>query len=81
METQCHHLTMTQLNELLKLLQRFGKLFDGKLSNWKTDPVEFQLKMMQIQYSRDIPSTKGTLGNVKKLGSSFSPIRIPRGIK
>ena len=31
METQFQHLTITQQNELLKLLQKFEELFDGKL--------------------------------------------------
>ena len=44
METQCQHLTTTQRNELLKLLQIFEELFDGTLGNWKTDPVDFELK-------------------------------------
>ena len=44
MENQCQHLTMTQRNELLKLLQKFQKLFDGTIGNWKTDPVDFQLR-------------------------------------
>ena len=39
METQCQHLTMTQHNELLKLLQKFEQLFDGALGTWKSDPV------------------------------------------
>ena len=44
MENQCQHLTMTQRNELLKLLQRSEELFNGTLGTWKTDPVEFELK-------------------------------------
>ena len=44
METQCQHLTTTQSNELLKLLQKFGELFDGTLGTWKTDPLDFELK-------------------------------------
>ena len=44
METQCQHLTMTQRNELLKLLQRFKELFDGTLGTWKIYPVDFELK-------------------------------------
>ena len=44
METQCQHLTMTQRNELLKLLQIFERLLNGTLGNWKTDPVEFEIK-------------------------------------
>ena len=44
METQRQHLTMTQRNELLKLLQRLKYLFNGKLVPWKTDPVGFELK-------------------------------------
>ena len=44
METHCQHLTMTQHNDLLKLLQKFEELFDGTLGTWKTDPVDFKLK-------------------------------------
>ena len=41
MENQCQHLTMTQRNELIKLLQKFEELFDGTLGTWKIDPVYF----------------------------------------
>ena len=44
MENQCQNLTMTQRNELLKLLQKFEELFDGKLGNRKTDSLELELK-------------------------------------
>ena len=44
METQYQHITVTQHNELLKLLQKFEELFDGTLGTWKTDPLEFELK-------------------------------------
>ena len=44
METQCQHLTMTQHNELLKLLHKFEELFDVILGTWKTYPVYFELK-------------------------------------
>ena len=44
MENQCQHLTMTQRNKLLKLLQISGELFYVTLDTWKTDPVEFELK-------------------------------------
>ena len=35
MENQCQHLTVTQRNELLKLLQKFEDFFDGTLGTWK----------------------------------------------
>ena len=44
MENQCQHLTMTQRNELLKLLQKFEELFYGTLGTWKTDTLDFRLK-------------------------------------
>ena len=44
METQCQHLTMTQGNELLKLLQKSEELFDGKIGTWKSDPSDSELK-------------------------------------
>ena len=40
METQCQHLTITQRNKLLKLLQKFKELFDGTLGTWKEDPSD-----------------------------------------
>ena len=43
-ETQYQYLTMTQHNDLLKLLQRLQEFLDGTLGNWKTDPVDFELK-------------------------------------
>ena len=52
MENQCQHLTMTQCNELLKLLHKFEELFDGTLGTWKTDTVEFKLK----EYAKPICS-------------------------
>ena len=44
MVTQCQHLTKTQRNDLLKLLQNFKELFDGTLGTWKIDPVDSELK-------------------------------------
>ena len=44
METQCQHLTMTQREELIKLMQKFEGLFDGALGTCKKDPVDFELK-------------------------------------
>ena len=44
MVTQCQHLKMTQRNDLLKLLQNFKELFDGKFGTWKIDLVDFELK-------------------------------------
>ena len=46
MENQCPHLTMTQRNELLKLLHKFEEFSDGTLGTWKTYPVDFELKRM-----------------------------------
>ena len=41
METQCQHLTMTQRNDLFKLLQKSEELFDGILGTCKIYPVNF----------------------------------------
>ena len=49
MENQCQHLTMIQLNELRKLLQKFEDLFNGTLGTQKTDPVDFKLDHIQYQ--------------------------------
>ena len=44
MDNHCQHLTMTQRNELLKLLQKPEEFFDGTLGTRKIDPVDFELK-------------------------------------
>ena len=44
MENQFQHLTTTQRNKLLKLLQKIEEFFDGTHGTWKTDPVDFKLK-------------------------------------
>ena len=44
MENQCQHLTITQHNEFLKLLQKIEDLFNGTLGTRKKIPVEFELK-------------------------------------
>ena len=44
MESQCQHLTRAKHNKFMKLLQILEEFFDGTLSTWKTDPVDFKLK-------------------------------------
>ena len=41
---QCQHLTETQHNELLKLLQKFEEMSDGTPGAWETYPACFELK-------------------------------------
>ena len=38
------HLTKTEQHQLLQLLQKYEKLFDGTLGEWKTSPVHLELK-------------------------------------
>jgi hypothetical protein len=42
--TNCSRLCLQDQNKLLELLTEFEELFDGTLSDWKTDPVPFELK-------------------------------------
>ena len=44
METQCQHLTMTQRNELIKVVEKLNYLFMEHLEPGKKDPVDFKLK-------------------------------------
>ena len=44
MENKFQYLTITQRNELIKILQRFEEFFHGTLGACKTDPVDFMLK-------------------------------------
>ena len=58
-ENQCQHLTMTQRNELLKLLQKFEELFDITLGTCKTYLVDFELKEdVKPIFSRPYPVPK-----------------------
>ena len=41
---ECTHLTQSERDELLKLLQKFEHLFDGTLGTWKTEPIDLELK-------------------------------------
>jgi hypothetical protein len=40
----CNILSTSQQEKLHKLLKKFAHLFDGTLENWKTDPVDLELK-------------------------------------
>ena len=59
METQCQHLTMTQHNDSLRLLQIFEELLDEKLGTYKIDPVDFELKeYVNTVFSQPYPVPK-----------------------
>ena len=59
METQCQHMTITQRNELIKLLQKFEELFDGTLGTRKIYLVDLELKEDEEPIcSRPYPVTK-----------------------
>ena len=67
MENQCQYLTMTQCNELLKLLQTFEELFNGILGTWKTDPLGYKLKEdVKPICSRSYPVPKVHKENFKR---------------
>jgi hypothetical protein len=40
----CNLLSISQQNKLYKLLKKLTHLFDGTLGNWKTNPVDLELK-------------------------------------
>ena len=42
--TKANHLSKNEKKLLLKLLKKYEKIFDGTLGEWKTEPVEFELK-------------------------------------
>lgn len=42
--SESSHLTPSQQDELLRILNKHKPLFDGKLGRWKTSPVEIELK-------------------------------------
>ena len=57
---------MTQHNEFLKLLQISKELFGVTLVTWKTDPVDFELKLgLKLICSQPYPVPK-LHGNFQK---------------
>ena len=42
--SECNLLNPKEQEQLLKLLTKFAHLFDGTLGNWKTEPVDLELK-------------------------------------
>jgi hypothetical protein len=42
--TGCKLRNTNQQEKLYNLLNKFSHLFDGTLGNWKTDPVDLELK-------------------------------------
>ena len=46
------HLTLEERDKLYALLIKFQDIFDGTLGEWKTDPVDFELKEGAPPYSQ-----------------------------
>ena len=66
-EKKClNHLSATERNKLLKLLQEFEELFDGTLGDWDFNPVLLQLKEgAQPYHGRLFPIPKKHVETVK----------------
>ena len=47
-----NHLDKKQKSNLLALLNKYEDLFDGTLGEWKTTPVEFELKEGEEPHSQ-----------------------------
>ncbi len=67
-EEDClNHLSATEKDKLLNLLQEFEELFDGTLGDWDCKPVSLQLKEgAQPYHGRPFPIPKKACGNLKK---------------
>jgi hypothetical protein len=68
----CTHLSQHKQNELLEVLQEFEDLFDGTLGDWKTKPVNLELKNGTTPYhGRAFPipkvHTETILKEIKRL--------------
>ena len=62
-----NHLSATERNKLLKLLQEFEELFDGTLGDWDCNPVSLQLKEgAQPFHGRWFPIPKKHVETLKK---------------
>ena len=53
----CQGIDEVEKHKLFKLLNKFKHLFDGTLGNWKTEPVELELKEKDTKpyHSRPYP--------------------------
>ena len=67
-EADClNHLSATERNKLLQLLQEFEELFDGTLGDWDCNPVSLQLKEgAQPYHGRSFPIPKKHVETLKK---------------
>ena len=62
-----NHLSATQKDKLLKLLQEFEELFEGTLGDWDCNAVSFQLKEgAQPYHGRPFPIPKKHVETLKK---------------
>ena len=66
-EDGLNHISATQKDKLLKLLQEFEELFDGTLGDWDCNPVSLQLKEgAQPYHGRPFPIPKKHVETLKK---------------
>jgi hypothetical protein len=62
-----NHISATENDKLLKLLQEFEELFDGTLGDWNCNPVSLQLKEgAQPYHGRPFPIPKKHVETLKK---------------
>ena len=62
-----NHLSATEKDKLLNLLQEFEELFDGTLGDWNCKPVSLQLKEgAQPYHGRPCPIPKKHVETLKK---------------
>ena len=62
-----NHLSATEKDKLLKLLQEFEELFDGTLGDWDCNPVSLQLKEgAQPYHGRPFPIPKKHVETLEK---------------
>merc|ERR1712197_86714 len=61
-------ISFEQKGRLLQLCRKYKHLFDGKLGNWKTDPVDLMLKDPNCKpvYQKSYPVPKSKEMKLKK---------------
>ena len=76
MENQCQHLTVTQRNELLKLLQKFEDFFDGYCGRCEHPTVTQRNELLKYYRNLKIFSMEHLAH-----GKISSRLRVKRGCK